>query len=856
MSKPSILRSTMAEKWPRELHDQHTEKYCGAGVPGETNQCRQYLAVWPNRGAHVGHFVTNWKHGYAMAVMYNLTFLHSLIMPNQKERTVLDQFLGLGLGEQYRYREICTAGKNGQPCSQFLPCLKVVPLKCPEVEPGVGVNEECDIASQIAQYAGQCNVVFHQPPQPVTMDLSGLRPVLREKWRIARQRHPIQYEFDNSAINVALHVRRGDIVGSAKGAVAAKEEHQSRWTNTSAHRKLIDKLLAELGAILQRIQAQEATSPAPRLEDLLHQALAREGRSTATLPGISTAPVSEDARRDWALSGARPAHKWGTMPEVHVHLFSQGAPADFAVLQSVPHLKLHLNADLLFTISHMAATDVLVMARSGLSDLAAKFRSDDQITIVPTGFWDYAERDWFLFDNDTGDVDFTHLEERLRILIEAKRAGAIPSGVYAAEPTFRAGARMVVTTDGPPAGGGGRKPASGAAPGAAVAAATATTATTTTTTSFSSSAGGDATTPGSQAVRARRSPKSQQGGEGHCNRAGGEHDQPPPTGGDGGSGDGGSGDGGSGDSYVPERMRGRRRRHCRRLLRRFGRGHGGDRQQQPGEEGSPRPEGEEEEEEGPHRPRHGRQPGLFAIAPRRQAVAPSDPWLMKYPADAVAPGAGSITNTAAMSTGEAGWPRSRRRSAAGSTLEASASDDSGGSRDDRSPPPTGGGQGNATGPGGANGDPGSSSLPTFDQCFDSFRAYKPRKLKRLLCRGHEDADLSHSDDGMDDSHGSSDDDDDDDDDDDGYGGRPEAGSLWAGGLGAGLVAEDADRRRPISLSDGSFTTVRDYCLGRPPTGGPLIPEEPSEVPLPPGFKWPQPPPGETPGEEQGPQVLP
>ncbi|KAL1530594.1 hypothetical protein AB1Y20_001494 [Prymnesium parvum] len=54
-----------------------------------------------------------------------------------------------------------------------------------------------------------------------------------------------------------------------------------------------------------------------------------------------------------------------------VHVFSQGAAADFGSVLKLPRVQLHLNEPLEVTFHHLVSADVLIMAKSTLSDCAA-----------------------------------------------------------------------------------------------------------------------------------------------------------------------------------------------------------------------------------------------------------------------------------------------------------------------------------------------------------------------------------------------------------------------------------------------------------------------------------------------------
>jgi hypothetical protein len=142
---------------------------------------------------------------------YNLTIIHSPIAnPNYDQKPVksvhgtyedLDSFLGMGLGEiqkkDFNFKSVEVINLNG---------FGMAPKSTNEAE-----NFQIFTDQIVKQHGKKCNVVFIQP-QFFQYDYSGMtRWIQVRKWMKNRELNPMPIEYDRNFINIALHVRTGDI---------------------------------------------------------------------------------------------------------------------------------------------------------------------------------------------------------------------------------------------------------------------------------------------------------------------------------------------------------------------------------------------------------------------------------------------------------------------------------------------------------------------------------------------------------------------------------------------------------------------------------------------------------------------
>lgn len=155
-----------------------------------------YIAARPNPGAGIGHQMANWLSGYKMAryygvkhAVYPFSYLNNPFVPNE-----WDAFLGLNNGEIHAETLFARGYKK---------------VNLPKID--FSDKAQRDVLQSIMNsYVG--NVVFLlEMDQFADSELESL-DYLRRKFYDAPSRKDDSVEYDSTCFNVAIHIRRGDIV--------------------------------------------------------------------------------------------------------------------------------------------------------------------------------------------------------------------------------------------------------------------------------------------------------------------------------------------------------------------------------------------------------------------------------------------------------------------------------------------------------------------------------------------------------------------------------------------------------------------------------------------------------------------
>ncbi|GGH56494.1 hypothetical protein HNQ91_000015 [Filimonas zeae] len=182
------------------------------------NQMRYYTAI-PNKGAGIGHQMANWIAGYWYARQFGLRFAHE---PFSKESW--ETFLGFGEGEE----KVETLVKNGYKKVK-LPLFR-------ESRP----HEFALNKNIIDSYKGK-KVVFIAEQDQFYRDQYGVVEDLRRKFFAAQERSNDQFIYSRQHLNVAIHVRRGDIL---PGQQNQNPNLVMRWQDNSYFEKVLTRVLA------------------------------------------------------------------------------------------------------------------------------------------------------------------------------------------------------------------------------------------------------------------------------------------------------------------------------------------------------------------------------------------------------------------------------------------------------------------------------------------------------------------------------------------------------------------------------------------------------------------------------------
>ncbi len=150
-----------------------------------------YYGARPNPGAGIGHQMANWIDGYYWATRkWHLKFAHFPFSTQQ-----WDEFLGFGYGEssvpelkrkEYRLRRLPQFSED-DPASIEL------------------------IKSIIASYQGK-KIIFWPPQDHFYKEQYGVMKEIQEKFYNAPARKQDKLIYSKAHINIAIHVRRGDIM--------------------------------------------------------------------------------------------------------------------------------------------------------------------------------------------------------------------------------------------------------------------------------------------------------------------------------------------------------------------------------------------------------------------------------------------------------------------------------------------------------------------------------------------------------------------------------------------------------------------------------------------------------------------
>lgn len=171
---------------------------------GDKSNSVNYYTVIPNPGAGIGHQMANWISGYWFSEQFNLKHIHTPF-----SNVEWDVFLGLGENEM-RLSDVIEAG------------YKKVRLPLFDEKNRSQVQLQKKI---IDSYRGS-KIVFIGALDQFYEDQYGVLKHLQDKFYNAKIRKTEKLFFNDDEYNVAVHVRRGDIVvGNNKD----NENHIMRW---------------------------------------------------------------------------------------------------------------------------------------------------------------------------------------------------------------------------------------------------------------------------------------------------------------------------------------------------------------------------------------------------------------------------------------------------------------------------------------------------------------------------------------------------------------------------------------------------------------------------------------------------
>lgn len=272
------------------------------------NPDNQYFAAIPNQGAGIGHQLANWIAGYWFANEFGLKFAH---IPFSSDKW--ENYFSFGLGEKTIY-QLKAEGY----------AFKRIPRFDENNEEQISV-----IKTIIASYYGK-KIVFVAEQDQFYKDQYGVMDVLKQKFYSAPTRKTERLLFDKAHYNIAVHIRRGDIMSD------------------------------------------------PRNPNLSMRFLANEYYERVLEQVINNIDTSK---------------------EIHIWLFSQGAPDDYKEFKRFNNIHWCLDLSSQDSFSHMVYADMLITSKSSFSYKPALISNG--IKVCPKDFWhSYPSTDnWIMVDN-------------------------------------------------------------------------------------------------------------------------------------------------------------------------------------------------------------------------------------------------------------------------------------------------------------------------------------------------------------------------------------------------------------------------------------------------------------------------
>lgn len=180
-----------------------------------------YYTAIPNRGAGIGHQMANWIAGYWFARQFGLRFAYTAFS-NEK----WEQFLGFGEDET----SLDELTKNG---------FKKVRLPLfDEFNP-----EEIALTKKIIESYNDQRVVFVAEQDQGYQNQYGVMDALKSKFHNAPARKCDVFFYRKDHFNIAIHVRRGDIVS---GKNRNEPNMLLRWQDSDYFKNALSNLLKNL----------------------------------------------------------------------------------------------------------------------------------------------------------------------------------------------------------------------------------------------------------------------------------------------------------------------------------------------------------------------------------------------------------------------------------------------------------------------------------------------------------------------------------------------------------------------------------------------------------------------------------
>ncbi|HEY4111802.1 hypothetical protein [Puia sp.] len=196
----------------------HARLFPGNDRPDD--KADQYLFLQPNPGAGIGHQMSNWNTAFYFARYFGLNFAHWPFSSPTWEQL-------LGLGEE-------------EPTARDLLAKGYKKIVLPKFDAADAAHRQL-IDRIIHSYAGK-KICFSLEMDQGWLPQYEVAPALQRKFfdAAARKMDRDKLIYDPAELNVAVHIRRGDIVAMRD---ASPEKWQERWLDDGYYLNVLKKAL-------------------------------------------------------------------------------------------------------------------------------------------------------------------------------------------------------------------------------------------------------------------------------------------------------------------------------------------------------------------------------------------------------------------------------------------------------------------------------------------------------------------------------------------------------------------------------------------------------------------------------------
>lgn len=179
---------------------------------------KRFITIVPNQVAGIGHQLANWNTALILSHKYNLTFIHHPFAPNSGN---WEDFLGFG-EEEAKY-DVAINDKS----------IKRVNIPLINLE---NEKERAFFNKIITSIYPDNNILFHLSPDQNIYDHTITSCTLRERYWQSCEKRPCNNSFDKTKLNIAVHIRRGDVADMREKNKAGWKE---RWLANCYYIKIL-----------------------------------------------------------------------------------------------------------------------------------------------------------------------------------------------------------------------------------------------------------------------------------------------------------------------------------------------------------------------------------------------------------------------------------------------------------------------------------------------------------------------------------------------------------------------------------------------------------------------------------------